>query len=69
MQFDSLSAFLNMGGHAQYVWLAYGSAVVVCVTYTVTLLRTRNRVFNELRWLSSMQNETVHEEVNEDTAE
>ncbi|NRB25464.1 heme exporter protein CcmD [Shewanella sp.] len=24
MQFDSLSDFLNMGGYAFYVWLAYG---------------------------------------------
>ena len=24
MQFDSISAFLDMGGYALYVWLSYG---------------------------------------------
>lgn len=28
MQFDSFEAFLNMGGYAFYVWLAYGLTLI-----------------------------------------
>ena len=41
MQFDSITAFLHMGGHGAYVWAAYG------VTFTVLLggvLATRRRL-------------------------
>ena len=29
MQFDSLADFFAMGGHALYVWLAYGASVAI----------------------------------------
>ena len=29
MSFDSFSAFLSMGGHGLYVWLAYGITAIV----------------------------------------
>lgn len=29
MQFESLSEFINMGGHGLYVWLAYALGVSV----------------------------------------
>ena len=29
MQFESISDFLAMGGHALYVWLAYGATLLV----------------------------------------
>ena len=29
MQFDSISAFLNMGGYAFYVWLSYGVSAFI----------------------------------------
>lgn len=28
MQFDSISAFLDMGGYGFYVWLSYGTSVL-----------------------------------------
>ena len=28
MQFDSISAFLDMGGYGFYVWLSYGSSAL-----------------------------------------
>ena len=31
MQFENLNDFLNMGGHALYVWLAYGTTLTVLV--------------------------------------
>ena len=50
MQFDSLAEFVAMGGHAQYVWMAYGTAVLVFVGYTISLLKTRTRIVKELKW-------------------
>ena len=29
MQFETFAAFLDMGGHGQFVWLAYGITIVV----------------------------------------
>tara|TARA_R110001583_G_scaffold69544_2_gene197113 strand:+ start:33698 stop:33916 length:219 start_codon:yes stop_codon:yes gene_type:complete len=28
MQFDSISAFINMGGYGFYVWMSYGTAFI-----------------------------------------
>ena len=40
MPFDSLSAFLHMGGHALYVWLAYGAGMVL-IAYNLLAPRLR----------------------------
>ena len=45
MSFDSLGDFLGMGGHALYVWLAYGSALVVIVGNLWAPVRARRRFF------------------------
>ena len=50
VQFDSLSEFFAMGGHAQYVWMAYGAAALVFVGYALTLRNTRTRILKELKW-------------------
>ena len=35
MQFDSFSAFIDMGGYSFYVWLSYGvSLLLLAVLYT-----------------------------------
>ena len=39
-----------MGGHAQYVWMAYGAAALVFVGYALTLRNTRTRILKELKW-------------------
>lgn len=31
MQFDSISAFFDMGGYGFFVWLSYGSALLLFV--------------------------------------
>jgi heme exporter protein D len=31
MQFDSLSAFIDMGGYGFFVWLSYGAALMIFV--------------------------------------
>ena len=50
MQFDSFADFLAMGGHAQYVWMAYGTAAIVFVAYAAHLIRARSKIVSELRW-------------------
>lgn len=42
MSFSSLAEFLAMGGHALYVWLSYGAALLV-VLYNVLSLRLARR--------------------------
>jgi len=42
MSFDSLAEFFAMGGHALYVWLSYGAALLV-VFYNVLSLRLARR--------------------------
>ena len=41
--FDSLNAFLQMGGHGFYVWLSYALALAVVVYNTVAPLVRRRR--------------------------
>ena len=42
MNWGSVSAFLNMGGYAGYVWGSYGVAVI-CIVLELTLLAARHR--------------------------
>ncbi|MEZ5557228.1 MAG: heme exporter protein CcmD [Pseudomonadales bacterium] len=44
MSFDSFAAFLAMGGHGLYVWLAFGSTVLVMLANVVSV-RVRTRRF------------------------
>lgn len=39
MSFDSLEAFLSMGGHGLYVWISYGAAAIVILFNFVWPLR------------------------------
>jgi heme exporter protein D len=39
---DSLSSFLNMGGHAGFVWPSFGITVLVLVVLLVASLRSLN---------------------------
>ena len=49
-QFDTVSAFLAMGGHALYVWLAYGATMAVLIgSYLAQRLRRRRQIAR-LRW-------------------
>lgn len=48
--FDSWADFLMMGGHALYVWLAYGATFGVLLAYWVTLRVRHNRLIKTLRW-------------------
>lgn len=48
MQFDSISEFLNMGGYAFYVWLAYGVTFFSLGTLVVSSVRQKHKVLVEI---------------------
>ncbi|MFT5789630.1 MAG: heme exporter protein D [Shewanella sp.] len=48
MQFDSISEFLNMGGYAFYVWLAYGVTFFSLGTLIVSSVRQKRKVLVEI---------------------
>ena len=49
MAFDSWSAFLAMGGHGRYVWVAYGTTFAL-LAGLVLVSRWRHR-----RWLAQQR--------------
>ena len=49
MAFDSIAEFAAMGGHALYVWMAYGAFAAFIVVYVLILRAGRRRVWSELR--------------------
>ena len=48
MYFDSLSAFLAMGGYGFYVWLSFGFSFVVLVGITVLSVRKEQQIKREI---------------------
>ena len=50
MYFDSFAEFLRMGGHALYVWVAYGSTLLVLLSaFFITRSMSRS-VEENIRW-------------------
>lgn len=49
MQFDSLTALWQMGGHGPYVWSAYALTVVTLLAIIVVPLQRSRRIIAELR--------------------
>jgi len=48
VQFDSLTEFFAMGGHALYVWLAYGATALVLVGNAYVVRRAHKRQLQRL---------------------
>ncbi|GIU46628.1 heme exporter protein D [Shewanella sairae] len=48
MQFDSISEFINMGGYAFYVWLAYGVTFFSLGTLVILSVRQKRKVLVEI---------------------
>ncbi|MCK8047257.1 heme exporter protein CcmD [Shewanella sp. 1CM18E] len=48
MQFDSISEFINMGGYAFYVWLAYGVTFFSLGTLVILSVRQKRKVLIEI---------------------
>lgn len=51
MSFDSLEAFLAMGGHGAYVWTVYLTAIGLLIGNFAKFSRERRRTLRELRAL------------------
>lgn len=49
MEFDSLSAFINMAGHGFYVWLAYGISLSSLAYLLVAPLVQRRQIFHAIQ--------------------
>lgn len=49
MQFDSLSALIEMGGHGAFVWSAYALALVTLLITALAPLRRSRKFFAEQR--------------------
>ena len=51
MSFESLQAFLSMGGHGPYVWTVYLTALALVGVNLAGFRRGRRRTLRELRAL------------------
>jgi len=50
MRFTSISAFLSMGGYAEYVWSAYGVTIAVMIVMTLLALVKSRRTLHKLKF-------------------
>lgn len=48
MQFDSFSEFLNMGGYAFYVWLAYGVTFGSLIVLVISSVRQKKSILRQV---------------------
>ena len=48
MQFESINDFLNMGGYAFYVWLAYGVTFTSLTMLIILSARRKRKVLTEV---------------------
>lgn len=58
MEFDSLSAFLAMGKHGFYVWLAYGLSAFVIAVNLVLPIREKKQLMRQIK--RQQQREAQH---------
>ena len=48
MQFDSFSAFIDMGGYGFYVWLSYGVAATLLIILVLTSVFGHKKVIKNI---------------------
>ncbi len=50
-QFDSLDAFIHMGGHGVYVWTCYALVYAILIFLTVSpLIQKKNFLKQQKKW-------------------
>lgn len=49
MYFDTFADFVDMGGHALYVWLAYSIALVIVAFNVISPILRKNQFMTEYR--------------------
>ena len=57
LSFESFSAFLDMGGHAPYVWSAWGCALLMFIYNIISPVRRRRKIIQELKSLAQSNTE------------
>lgn len=55
MAFDSFSAFIAMGGYAQYVWASFVLSFVVLLALLLEAIWKRRRLFKQLQQQQARQ--------------
>jgi heme exporter protein D len=48
MQFDSFSAFLDMGGYGFYVWLSFGISAILILGLIFNSIRGHKQIINNI---------------------
>jgi len=48
MQFDSFSAFINMGGYGFYVWLSFGVSTALILALIVSSMMAHTQVIKDI---------------------
>ena len=48
MQFDSISAFLDMGGYGFYVWLSYGASIIALALLVFSSLSSHKKIKQQI---------------------
>lgn len=48
MQFDSISAFLNMGGYGFYVWLSYGVSISALALLIFSSINSHKKIKQQI---------------------
>tara|TARA_R110001583_G_scaffold170258_2_gene323688 strand:- start:893 stop:1126 length:234 start_codon:yes stop_codon:yes gene_type:complete len=48
MQFDSISAFLNMGGYGFYVWLSYGVSIIALALLVFSSIHNHKKIKQQI---------------------
>jgi len=72
MQFDSLSAFMDMGGYGFYVWLSYGVTALAIILliflskqkHNNTLLAIKQRYTRELKRKEAAKQQELNDQPN-----
>lgn len=56
MQFDSISAFFDMGGYAFYVWLSYGVSLGVLLILFLSSMADHNKIKQQIAQRQQREN-------------
>ena len=48
MQFDSISAFLDMGGYGFYVWLSYGASIIALALLVLASVNSHKKIKQQI---------------------
>ena len=57
MQFDSLQALIEMGGHGRFVWMAYGITFAVAIGLIASPMMKRRRLLKMLKTQQVLESE------------